>query len=502
MANQPKTNDGALKELADLKLKFESLKIQYERDINECKQTEEKLRLGDQIIQSIIDSSPALIYLLDTDGKFILSNRRLETLLGVSHDKLIGNTRDLYFPKEIADQHRNNDLEVINSKQSITFEEENLESDRKHFYLTDKFPLIDSNGNVYAICGISTDITEHKLAEKKLLESEEKFRTIADNSADAIFIVDRLGRYLFVNSKALNLLGYSKEELLSLTIADIAPKNKIEKHLQTFERILQEGSLFTEIEVVKKDGQILPIDLNAVVLPDGMIYGSCRDITERRQVVAALQESENKYRDLVEQINDVIFSTDANGVFTYISPSIEILGGYKPEEMTGHFMSEFLDPAFLPKIKEQFQKVMSGLLEPMEYRTKIKSGDYRLIRSSSRPILKDDVPIGIRGVFTDITDRKQAEEKLRKSEELFRNVFVEGPLGIAIAGLADGRIISANKALCEMLGYTEEELKLLTFVDVTHPDHSPLDIEVVRKMREGQIQKHYTEKQYLKNPQR
>jgi PAS domain-containing protein len=114
MANQPKTNDEALKELADLKLKFESLKIQYEKDI-----------------------------------------------------------------------------------------------------------------------------TERKLAVQKLLESEEKFRTIIENSADAIFIVDRLGRYLFVNSKAIDLLGYSKEEILTMTITDIRPKDKVESHMLIFGRILQ-----------------------------------------------------------------------------------------------------------------------------------------------------------------------------------------------------------------------------------------------------------------------
>src|ERR1035437_3445399 len=108
-----------------------------------------------------------------------------------------------------------------------------------------------------------------------------------------------------------------------------------------------------------------------------------KDITERKQVENDLHESKNKYRDMVEQINHVIFSTDNNGILTFISPVVEILSGYKSEEMIGHFMGEFLDPSFLPQIKEQFQKIMTGIMEGMEYRVKIKSGGYRWVRSSS-----------------------------------------------------------------------------------------------------------------------
>jgi PAS domain S-box-containing protein len=183
------------------------------------------------------------------------------------------------------------------------------------------------------------------------------------------------------------------------------------------------------------------------------IMGEGRDITERKRAEEALRESEIKYRDMVEQINDVIFTTDMNGIFTYISPTIEILGGYKPEEMIGHPMGEFLDPLFLPKIKEQFQKIMTGMLEPTEYRVKIKSGKFRWVRSSSRPILKENKPVGMSGVLTEITQRKQAEETVNLLSHAVKSITE----CVSLTDL-NNRILFVNQAFLDLYGYSEADV--------------------------------------------
>jgi PAS domain S-box-containing protein len=110
-------------------------------------------------------------------------------------------------------------------------------------------------------------------------EIQERFRIITESSADAIFITDREGRYKYVNDAASRLLGYSVEELTKMSIADIATEKKIAT--DSFQRLLAEGSVYTDIELVRKDGKVIPVDLNSVILPNGMMYGSCRDVTER-----------------------------------------------------------------------------------------------------------------------------------------------------------------------------------------------------------------------------
>ena len=140
-------------------------------------------------------------------------------------------------------------------------------------------------------------------------------------------------------------------------------------------------------------------------------------IIERRQRENALRESEEKYRDLVENINDIIFLTDVKGTITYISPQVHSVLGYTQSEFVGRPFSEVIYPEDLPFIAEQFQKRLSGIVEPAEYRLINKSGEVIWIRSSSRPIFRENKITGLRGVFTDISKRKEAEERLKKNFE-------------------------------------------------------------------------------------
>jgi PAS domain S-box-containing protein len=134
-------------------------------------------------------------------------------------------------------------------------------------------------------CIISSidDITERKRATKLLQESERKSHSIMENSADAIFITNQKGKYVYTNKAVSALLGFTPEEMESKSIADISPQDKIEEYFKFFYKILNEGKGLTEIELLKKDGNYILTDINAVFLPYGTIYGSCWYITERKK---------------------------------------------------------------------------------------------------------------------------------------------------------------------------------------------------------------------------
>ena len=149
-------------------------------DVTECKQAEEALASSKKLLQDVTDNSPALIYTVDTAGRFLLINRKLEDVIGVPGELLIGKTRESCMPPDIAAQHRANDQRVMATRKPITFEEENKERDGIHTYLSIKFPLFDLQGAVSGVCGISTDMTERKEAEEKIsklnVELEERVR--------------------------------------------------------------------------------------------------------------------------------------------------------------------------------------------------------------------------------------------------------------------------------------------------------------------------------------
>jgi PAS domain S-box-containing protein len=141
-----------------------------------------------------------------------------------------------------------------------------------------------------------------------------------------------------------------------------------------------------------------------------------KELEMRKGLEEALRKSEQQHRNLIENINDVIYAIDLDGNVTYISPVVKSVMGYTPSELVGRHFSEFIHNKDLPLVMKRFEETLSGHLKPWEYRLLSKSGEYRWVRSSSRPIIEDNRVTGLQGVFIDITARKRAEEALRQSE--------------------------------------------------------------------------------------
>ncbi|RMG46508.1 MAG: PAS domain S-box protein [Acidobacteria bacterium] len=205
---------------------------------------------------------------------------------------------------------------------------------------------------------------------------------------------------------------------------------------------------------------------------------------ERKQAELALRESEEKYRELVENINDVIFSVDARGIITYISPTIEQASGYSPSEVIGRPFVEFVYPGDRALLMESFQKTCAGELGPLEFQVVAKSGEVRWVRSSSRPILHQGQLIGVQGVITDITERKKAEMALRASEERYRDL-VENANDIIYTHDLEGNITSANAAAVKTYHYRHDEIVGKNIKHIVDPAYLPVAMENLRKKLAG-----------------
>ena len=147
-----------------------------------------------------------------------------------------------------------------------------------------------------------------------------------------------------------------------------------------------------------------------------------RRACDKRDAGIALRESEERYRQLVESINDIVYATDEKGIINYISPSVESLIGYSASEIIGRAFVEFIYGKDKPFINDWLNKIISGHMESSEYRILNKSGEIRWIRASSRPILKENNFSGLRGVITDITDRKKAEKALEQRNKKYQKL--------------------------------------------------------------------------------
>ncbi|MCK4977251.1 MAG: PAS domain S-box protein, partial [Anaerolineales bacterium] len=209
----------------------------------------------------------------------------------------------------------------------------------------------------------------------------------------------------------------------------------------------------------RKDFSLVDVEIFGVpVIVDGEQKGVLalyHNISEQKRADEALRKSEEKYRDLVENIDNIIYATDGKGVLTYVSPAVESFLGYQPDEVIGCPFSDFIQTSDIPAITRNFENILSGQISAGEYQIQTKSGHTRWMHTSSRPITVEDKVVGIQGVLSDITERKQAEAALIESEEKFRTLAEQSPNMVFIN--KGGRIVYANYRCEEVMGYTREE---------------------------------------------
>ncbi|MBK7626070.1 MAG: PAS domain S-box protein [Bacteroidales bacterium] len=291
-------------------------------------------------------------------------------------------------------------------------------------------------------------------AEIELRESEEKFRTITENSADAIFVADQTGRYVFTNNRVTEMLGFSREEMISKTITDLAPENLIDKFNMLFNRLLAEGKVIGELELLKKDGSFLPVDLNAVILPGGFLYGSCRDITERIKASRDLEAAALRWVSTFDAISDTVYIVSKdykilamnragleNPVF-----SVEKTIGSKCYECI-HNTSGPIPDCPCAKIK-QFAESTS-----FEYEQ-----DNKFYHLQVWPIPDADGKFESSvHILKDITDRKLTQKALEESEKKYRSIF-ENIQDVYYRINNDGIITEISPSIQRLSGYTSQEL--------------------------------------------
>jgi PAS domain S-box-containing protein len=291
--------------------------------------------------------------------------------------------------------------------------------------------------------------------------AESVFRALVEQSLAGIYLIQG-NRFVYVNPKLAEIFGYAQQEMLSLNsiLEVVAEEDRPLVAEKIRERLLgRTQTAHYSFRGRRKDGSQIVVEVQGgrtEFQGRPAILGLLLDITERQRAQEALRESEQKYRELVERINDAIYAVDENGIITYMSPAAEQMTGYTVDELVGHHFSEFIYDEDLPGLQESFRRSLSGISEPYEYRIRTKDGRIRWVRSHGRSILSEGKLSGLRGVLSDITDRKRAEEAMRLAEERHRQLIQNAVYGIYRSSL-DGKFLEVNPALVQMLGYGSAE---------------------------------------------
>jgi len=266
-------------------------------DITERKQAEAALQQSEQQLQAILDNSTAVVYLKDTQGQFLLVNRCFETLFGVTKEQVIGKTDQDLFPSALAATFRANDQKVLAARSPLELEEIIPDHQGLSTYLSIKFPLCHADGVPYAICGISTNITDRKQAEEALRESERRYHTLAKVSPVGIFHTDARGQCIYVNKRWCQMSGLTLEQSLGGGwLSALHPEDQ-ERIIASWVRSVQENLPFkSEYRFQRPDGEITWVFGQAIadIGSDGEILGyvgTVTDISDRKLAEEQLRQN-------------------------------------------------------------------------------------------------------------------------------------------------------------------------------------------------------------------
>ncbi len=514
MQDHEKTRDQLIDELNDLRQVIHDL---------ERKTAEQTLLLN--------TIEPQVWYLTDAETHGLVNQSRAD-FLGKRREEIEGQKlHDLYSPDVTAVCEASN-AEAFQSRQTVYTEEliPNAVGEPRWISII-KTPRLDQNGNVeYVVCA-GTDITERKRMQSVLQDSEERYKSLygmirlmCDNVPDMIWAKDMNRQFIFTNRAMCQKLlqALDTEEPIGKTDMYFAERERAKHPDQadwhTFGEICVDSDTIVMStktperfdEFGNVNGRMLFLDVYKAPFFDelGNLIGTVgcgRDVTREKQLTEArklaedaLIESEERHRSLIEHLPQRIFIKDRNSVYLSCNRNYASDLGITPEEIVGKDDFAFHTHELAQAYRADDEACMSTGMATVTEELYQLAGQDRWAHTIKVPYRDSHRQIiGVLGIFEDITDRKRAAEALKVSEQRFRRVFEQGPFGMAIASL-DYRWLAVNQRLCEITGYSSEELTKLSFVDITHPDDLAHDVAQAATLARGEIPYHRMQKRYIK----
>ncbi|PVX23263.1 MAG: hypothetical protein CW691_11105 [Candidatus Bathyarchaeum sp.] len=356
-------------------------------------------------------------------------------------------------------------------------------------------PIKDENGNVTEILELAVDITERKKTEEKHLESEKRFRELAELLPEVIFEYDLNGNITYVNNEAYTRFGYSAEDFENgLNVIQFMAPECVDKAKTNIAKIVngKRSAILEEYKLIRKDGSTFPAIITAAPISKENkivgIRGVSVDITERKKTEVALHESEKRFRELSEMLPVIVFELDSNGKLTFVNREAYRKYGYSKEEFEKAINTlQAVVPEQQDRLKKSMAKLLSGeTTEPQEYTLVRKDGTTLPIITHAAPIFRDGKVVGFRGISLDITEHKKAEAALRESEKRFRELSELLP-AVIVEVDREGILRFANHATFKRFGYSHEEFEAgLTALQIIAPEDREHAEENIKRIMKGE----------------
>ena len=390
-------------------------------DISDRKKAEQKLRESEEKFKMIFVESPIAITLYDSNAKLLDANKACLDLINVPDVEIIKGF-DLFNDPNLPSNTREKLFNGEHVKFEIMYDfekvKDNLKTSKSGTLTFDAIitPIYQADGTISNYLNQVQDITDRKVTEQKLKESEEKYRILFESSPIGIGISNKAGEVITMNKKMEDLTKFTLEEInklgLEATYVDPNQRSKLQK-------ILNETGMVKDCEIKLKhaDGThyIALLNINRIDLGGEMlIHTNMMDITERRDAEIKLRESEEKIRNLIENISYVLTEANSDGVFTFVSPQIFEIIGSKPDEIIGKNIAKYIHPEDLIIHQKALKKTLD-FNSPFSYECRIRhrKGYYIPISVKGSPVIVNN-ELKLYGVIRDITERRKVDDMIKR----------------------------------------------------------------------------------------
>jgi two-component system cell cycle sensor histidine kinase/response regulator CckA len=428
-----------------------------------------------QLIDFIDEAAMAI----DCQGRVIAWNEAMEKLTRIKAEDILGKTDYEYAltfygmrRPVLADLVLNPDEEIEKHYLAITRDDDTLtakiriarQADKMVLFNAKAKPLYGKDDNIIGAMETICEMTENTKADNALKEIEARYSALFDRSLESVYIHDFNGNFIDVNQATLDILGYTREELLSMSFVSMITEDQYPLAIKVREDILKNGhQRGTSIyKVKKKDGSFVHLETKgALIFREGEPYaiqGVARDITERKETEEALRQSEQKYRNIFENVSDFLYVHDMEGKFLETNLSSKADIGYTAEDIAGMNITDLMPDQYKPFFREYMEDLKKNRKQEGLISILTKEGRERVVEYKNIIVMDSSGnPVCVQGSGRDITRRIKTEKALKISEEKYRNILDSIEEAYFEVDLK-GNFTFFNQVLGKYLKYSDDEL--------------------------------------------
>jgi diguanylate cyclase (GGDEF)-like protein/PAS domain S-box-containing protein len=451
------------------------------RDAQSLVETRQRLEASEARFHFLAENASDIVGETDPNFNFTWVSASVFDLLGWRPEEIVGKpTADFIFPDDLpAFYYERANVEAGLKRQSIRARLL-TSSGSVRWMIAQARANVDGTGSTISNMISLHDVHEEEMARREFAASEERYRLLAENASDLIILLDADDVYRWVSPSSMELFGWRPEEMVGKRVEDFAHHDDLEKILGQRERYTAETFSIDAIRFRRADGEYTWVSGRGRNVRNS--YGeltnrimSLRDVTSQVLAEQELARSEALFRLVLENQLDVTARLSQDGIVEWITPSVFSLVGWRPEEVVGRNISEFVDSADIPGLGLTMDNVIAGFTEYYEARILTVTGEEKWVAANAKPLVNElgettGSVINIRDISAEHATRTQ----LARSERLFRLALESAPIGIAVVDL-ERRFLATNPVLGEMVGRSPQWLLEHGIADVLDPDDDQLD---------------------------